>query len=208
MQFLKKLFGSSGPKNVTIEIDSVWQTDQAKRQGIGKEIQRADQSDAVAILVIAHFADSLRWVQEVTESISCQTPVMAVLADQLSASIASGLDVTHSDIIELIIAERHPLPRVDGKVLNDFAAVLPCRCRVTYHHSLEEPLMRQFAGDNLSRMLEMLGMQPDEKIESSMVTRAIRNAQKRLASALSSNSHSGLKADSMEEWFQKNVSKK
>ncbi|OYP34456.1 preprotein translocase subunit SecA [Rhodopirellula sp. MGV] len=207
MSLLKKLFGRTTPKNVTIEVDSVWQTDQAKHNGISQEIERADRSDAVAILTIAHFPDSLDWLQAICESCESETPLMAVLAKELSADIAAQLDVGPNDMIQLVVAERHPLTRVDDKVLKDFAAVLPCRCRVTYHLSLEEPLMQQFGGERISKMLEMLGMQPDERIESPIVTRAIRNAQKKISENVSPNGPSDLRANSMQEWFDKNVRK-
>ena len=46
--------------------------------------------------------------------------------------------------------------------------------------SLEDELMRRFGSDNLKNMMERLGMDDDQPIESKMVSRAVESAQKRV----------------------------
>ncbi|MDG5786650.1 preprotein translocase subunit SecA [Evansella sp. AB-P1] len=46
--------------------------------------------------------------------------------------------------------------------------------------SLEDTLMRRFGSENMSKMMERLGMDEDQPIESKMVSRAVEQAQKRV----------------------------
>ncbi|WP_339179430.1 preprotein translocase subunit SecA [Oceanobacillus sp. FSL W7-1293] len=46
--------------------------------------------------------------------------------------------------------------------------------------SMEDELMRRFGSDNLKAMMERLGMDDDQPIESKMVSRAVESAQKRV----------------------------
>ena len=46
--------------------------------------------------------------------------------------------------------------------------------------SLEDDLMRLFGSDNISSIMDKLGMEEDEPIEHKLVTRSIESAQKKL----------------------------
>src|SRR5690625_2029754 len=46
--------------------------------------------------------------------------------------------------------------------------------------SMEDELMRRFGSDNLKNMMDRLGMDDDQPIESKMVSRAVESAQKRV----------------------------
>ncbi|GAA0498989.1 preprotein translocase subunit SecA [Salinibacillus aidingensis] len=49
-----------------------------------------------------------------------------------------------------------------------------------FYLSLEDELMRRFGSDNMKSMMERLGMDEDQPIESKMVSRAVESAQKRV----------------------------
>ena len=49
-----------------------------------------------------------------------------------------------------------------------------------FYLSMEDELMRRFGSDNLRSMMEKLGMDDDQPIESRMVSRAVESAQKRV----------------------------
>ncbi|CDQ39011.1 MULTISPECIES: preprotein translocase subunit SecA [Virgibacillus] len=49
-----------------------------------------------------------------------------------------------------------------------------------FYLSMEDELMRRFGSDNLRSMMERLGMEDDQPIESKMVSRAVESAQKRV----------------------------
>lgn len=201
MSFFSRLFGTSQPEQANVAPDSIWLTRQAKHAALGRELRRADHSNAVAILLVAHFADTLSDIEAIVDQYKGQTPAMAVLAADLSSRAASGLASDPNQTIELIVAERHPLTTVDDQVLTEFAEQLPCQFRASYHIALDEPLMAVFAGESVTRMLEALGMDANEKIESRMVSKRIRQAQKRLSEKATGNRS----ADSMQQWLDLNL---
>jgi preprotein translocase subunit SecA len=49
-----------------------------------------------------------------------------------------------------------------------------------FYLSMEDELMRRFGSDNLKSMMERLGMDDDQPIESKMVSKAVESAQKRV----------------------------
>ncbi|MBP1969382.1 preprotein translocase subunit SecA [Virgibacillus natechei] len=49
-----------------------------------------------------------------------------------------------------------------------------------FYLSMDDDLMRRFGSDNLRSMMERLGMEDDQPIESKMVSRAVESAQKRV----------------------------
>lgn len=49
-----------------------------------------------------------------------------------------------------------------------------------FYLSMDDELMRRFGSDNMRGMMERLGMEEDEPIESKLVTRAVEQAQKRV----------------------------
>jgi hypothetical protein len=49
---------------------------------------------------------------------------------------------------------------------------------ITFHLSLEDKLLQEFAG-SIQPLLEKLGLSPEEPITNSMVTRSIKNAQEK-----------------------------
>ena len=51
-----------------------------------------------------------------------------------------------------------------------------------FYLSLEDDLMRLFGSDNISGIMDKLGMDEDEPIEHKLVTRSIENAQKKVES--------------------------
>ncbi|MBO6178709.1 MAG: preprotein translocase subunit SecA [Selenomonadaceae bacterium] len=49
-----------------------------------------------------------------------------------------------------------------------------------FYLSLEDDLLRLFAGDNIGKLMDKLGMDEDEPIEHSLITRSIEHAQKKV----------------------------
>lgn len=201
MSLLNKLFGSQYPKNVDVTADSVWLTRDAKYAGIARELAQLSGGDRVAILLVAHFADTLHQLQAIAEHYKGDTPVMAVLASELASSVANRFPTVENQVLDLMIAERHPLTSVDDQMLSGFAESLPCQCRVMYHLSLDEPIMQAFVGARVTEMIGALGFGENEKIESGMVAKRIRAAQQKLTEKATGNRN----AESMEEWFKLNL---
>jgi len=151
----------------------------------------------VAILLLAHFPDVLSRLSKLAAN-PTPVPVMAVLASDLSIDIANSLNLDTSATIDIIVDERHPLPSVDER-LEQFAGELPCRCRFVRHLSLEDPVINIFAGEWVQNVLKQLGMREDEAIESQMVSRRIKQAQRKIEG----RSFGSADAESAERWLEK-----
>lgn len=199
MGWLTNLFGEKGPANVELLPDSIWMTKQAKYAGIAKQLEDLSTSGTVAILLVAHFPDELERLSEIADGVT-GVPVMATLAKKLSTGIATNLNLNESNRVDVLVGERHPIPAVDQQV-EQFAGSFPCRVRVARHVSLEDSLINQFAGDSVAEVLKRIGMEENSAIQSSMVSRRITAAQKRIQGQV----QAGYDAESAEEWFRKNM---
>ncbi|MEZ6126787.1 MAG: hypothetical protein R3C49_27025 [Planctomycetaceae bacterium] len=199
MGIFDALFGGKKRTNVEINPDHIWMTTDAKFAGLAKEAEERSRSETVAILLVAHFPDVFARLEGLAEQRSWSVPCKVVFASNLNADLASGLKLDGSAIIDIIVAERHPLPSVDDR-LEQFADELTCRCRFSYHLSLEDAIIKAFAGDWISSVLKQVGMKETEAIESPMVSRRIRGAQKKIEG----RAFGSLDAESAEEWLEKN----
>ena len=178
------LFGGKKQTNVEVVPDHIWMTTDAKFAGLAKEAEERSNSETVAILLVAHFPDVLARLEELASQRTWDVPCEVVSAKNLNTQLASSLNLDESSVIDVIVAERHPLPSVDDR-LEEFASELPCRCRFSHHVSLEDAVMKVFAGDWVKNILRQMGMKEDEAIESQMVSRRIRQCSRK-----SKNEHS------------------
>ncbi|MBM4016193.1 MAG: preprotein translocase subunit SecA, partial [Planctomycetes bacterium] len=81
--------------------------------------------------------------------------------------------------LHVIGTERHEARRIDNQLRGRCARQGdPGSSR--FYLSLEDDLMRVFANDRVQRILELVGMTEDVDIQSGMVSRSIRRAQKRI----------------------------
>ena len=193
------LFGSKKRTNVEVILDHIWMTTDAKFTGLAKEAEERSRSETVAILLVAHFPDVLARLEEVASQKVWDVPCKAVSAGNLNSGLAASLNLEESAIIDIIVGERHPLPSVDDR-LEEFADELPCRCRFSHHVSLEDAVMKVFAGDWVKNVLKRLGVSEDEAIESQLVSRRIRQAQQKIEG----RAFGSLDAESAAEWLEKN----
>ena len=101
--------------------------------------------------------------------------------------------------LPVLVLERHPLRAHDDRVV-EFAEGLGGSAAVEFHVSLDDPLMKRFAGDWMQNVLRNLGMKEEEPIESPMVARRVKEAQNKMAK----HGMNERDADSAEEWMRKN----
>jgi preprotein translocase subunit SecA len=88
-------------------------------------------------------------------------------------------EVKEAGGLAIIGTERHESRRVDRQ-LRGRAGRQGDPGSSVFYVSFEDQLMRLFATDRVMKMLDTLGLKEGEMIESSMVTKAIENAQKRV----------------------------
>lgn len=93
--------------------------------------------------------------------------------------IVLGEGVPELGGLHIVGTERHESRRIDNQLRGRCARQGdPGSAR--FFLSLEDDLMRIFGSDNISSFMDKLGMDDDEPIEHSMVTKSIENAQKKV----------------------------
>jgi nucleotide-binding universal stress UspA family protein len=189
------------PSNITVLEDVIWMTKQARLDGIAQELAKTlrEPSERAAVIVVAHFQDSLDELQEIVGQLGSPELITFCKADTLERSASDWNALDESQVIDIVVGERHPLPAHDESLL-EFARSLRCRSRVVHHLSLVDPLMHIFSGEWVESLLKRLGMAEDEAIESKLVARQIKKAQMKIARQAVGDSP----ADSAESWMERN----
>ena len=118
MGFFESLFGG-GKRRVEQTTDRIWLSLNAKYAGVAKELDQRAKTEAVAVLLVAHFPDVLDRLSELAGR-QAYAHVRPTLARDLSGDLASSLRMEEQSTIELIVAERHPLPSAERR-LEQFA---------------------------------------------------------------------------------------
>ncbi len=192
------------PKNGNVEIlnDLIWLSKEAKLAGIAASLSErlADPDRPVAVMLVAHFQDYLDELHKLAEEAGgddCR--VYAVLAADLKEAGSPVETFDESNCIDILVAERHPLWLHDERLL-DYARAAPCHCRVVYHLSFDDALMRVFASERVENVLRNLGMSDDEPIKSRIVSRRVTKAQRKLQAGFWGD----LPASSAQEWLEFN----
>lgn len=180
MGLFDAIFGSKRPANLEVLPEQIWLTTEAKFAGIAKQLEQRSNADIFATLLVAHFPDVLAQLETLIDQSSGNVPCKAVLASQLKADLGTAFRSDGSALLEVIVAERHPLPAAEEQ-LEEFAGELPCRCRLSHHVSLDDAVVKSFVGPAMKDLLVSLGMVEDEAIESHMVSRRIRQSQQKIA---------------------------
>ncbi len=83
--------------------------------------------------------------------------------------------------LHIIGTERHESRRIDNQ-LRGRCARQGDPGSTRFYLSLEDDLMRLFGSDNISGIMDKLGMEEDEPIEHTLVTKSIESAQKKVES--------------------------
>jgi hypothetical protein len=207
------LFSWLNPKpSRVIEVDRVWLTKTAKLAGLAAEANGTGRP----VLILAHYADSLREVQEAFAAVrvpseTIESPLTAaeylrrITDDSRRAifALVSQLRPTEpaeatATPVPIFVAERHFVRSHDDEVRR-FAVGLGAPAGIVFFLSLDEPLMKKFSGEWVADILRNLGLEETQAIESQMVLRKIKAAQTKFAS----NARGDGPADSAEDWLQR-----
>jgi len=172
-----------------ISEDCVWRSDDARLRGVAREARRfAD--DGSSVLVVALTAAAL---DRLAEALADREPLRAPSAIErsslrarlgrpglvslaLPAALAPEAKPAAGVRVEFLVCGRQDRRQADDAIVA-FAAAIAAGAFVTFHHSLEDPLL---AGDSrhLGQILDRLGMNDDEPILHSFLTRSIERKQR------------------------------
>ena len=180
--FLKTLF-SVGGRPAWREI--VWLSTAAKLRGVRAAAKEAADAGR-PVLVVSHFPDVLRAAEAV--------------AEECGGTAASANDLPRTPRgAAVLVCERHPHPAKDDALAAAVAEELE-DADVQVHSSLDDPVLKVVVTDAVRRMLDQVGMEDDEAIESAMVGRRIRLAQEKLFGQTDPDACPN--AGSAEEWVR------
>lgn len=168
------LFGKSKPYKV---LDKVWISKAAKYAACAKMLQVNPDS-----LFITWF-DETR--DELKALLSGTAPVYK--ADQLGTISAQGR--------MLMFAEHHPLLAKEEMVFETLGLK-----EIPVLSGLDEPIFRKFGGERLIDIMRKLGVDENEVLGHSMITKSIERAQRKLQEKVITEQS----AKSQEEWFALN----
>jgi len=119
-----------------------------------------------------------------------EAEIVALAGQRGAVTIATNMAGRGTDIVlgegvaklgglHIIGTERHESRRIDNQ-LRGRAGRQGDPGSSRFYISLEDDLMRLFGGENIKGLIDRLGVNEDEPIEHSMITKSIENAQKKV----------------------------
>lgn len=162
-------------------------------------------------------------MEEVNQAITAGYHVMliyhfdetGIMLQKLTASTnlnGEKLDIRKSDQVELalrdkrftnlqvMVAEVYPMAGKDHILESIIHQNYP-GTKVIFYTSTDGPLMRAFGGEKIQNMMITLGLSENEKIEHSMVSKSIANAQEKIKNKVQFEKP----ATSKQEWMNINL---
>lgn len=130
------------------------------------------------------------WFEETAHALSKVLPAATILQ----------ADNVHRESIQnklVVFVEHYPLRTTEQQLFAQLQL-----SDVPVLSSLDEPFFRKFAGDRTIEIMQKLGMNEDEVLGHAMITKSIKNAQRKIESKIAFDH----KAISQQEWMDKNVS--
>jgi preprotein translocase subunit SecA len=181
-----RLFGKRKPAQTA---DCVWRSDAARLRGVCREAGEFAAEGVSSVLVVALSAAAL---DRFEAALADYAPLRATSvferdalrerlgrAGTVSVALPGALAPEASPVadarVEILVAGRHDRRVADDAIVR-FAESIAGAGFVTFHLSLDDPLLAAHVGD-LGPMLDKLGMTDDEPISHAFVSRAIEKAQ-------------------------------
>jgi len=181
--------------------DVVYKTEKAKFRAIVKDIKEAHGKGQPVLVGTTSIEKSERLsdllkregIQHVVlnaKQHEREANIVATAGQRGSVTIATNMAGRGTDIVlgegvreigglYILGTERHESRRIDNQ-LRGRAGRQGDPGRSRFYLSLEDDLLRIFAGDRLLRIMDFLGMEEDEPIEAKMISNAIEDAQRRV----------------------------
>ena len=173
--------------------DVIYKTKHAKRHETGQPIlvgtTSISQSEIISQLLkkenIVHNVLNAKYHEKEAEIIKDAGQMnMVTIATNMAGrgtDIKLGKGVAELGGLMIIGTERHESRRIDNQ-LRGRAGRQGDPGTTQFFLSLEDDLMRIFGSENISKFMDKLGMDEDEPITHSMITRSIEKAQKKVES--------------------------
>ena len=161
-------------------VDKIWMYETYKLKAFANEFNDKDT------IFIFWFDETLH---RVTDQFAGQS--------QGNVQLMNAREISPVHVVNrrVIMAEHYPLQEKENALFQKLGLQ-----EVKIWSALDEPLFRRFGGDKIIGMMKQLGMKEEEAIEHNMISKAIRNAQDKIANELSFEQSARSQAD----WLEKN----
>ncbi|MDB5038320.1 MAG: secA, partial [Bacteriovoracaceae bacterium] len=183
------------------EPDVVYKSEKAKFRAIAKDIKACNEKGQPVLVGTVSIEKSER-LSELLKREGIQHVVLNAKQHEREAGIVAGAgqrgavtiatnmagrgtDIVLGEGIKdvgglyILGTERHESRRIDNQ-LRGRSGRQGDPGKSKFYLSLEDDLLRIFAGDRLLKVMNFLGMEEDEPIEANMISRAIEDAQTRV----------------------------
>lgn len=187
--------------------DQVWFSQAAKWRSLVAQAQTP--TPEIWRLFIAHFPYTLTEFQARLEDVGLgvtntrlpqsEGPVGLALARTLPATF-NLTRMEPPQTAQLIVVEHYPLPEPDQALIT-LAESWPGPAQLTFHTSLDDPLLQRFGGERVRLLFHQLELAETMPIGSPLVNQTIAGAQKKLARRVPVEQ----RADSAAQWFNINL---
>lgn len=189
--------------------DKVWLNKIAKFKGLYKFVNEIAQTGANA-LIVNHFDDTQEEVLLMLDQlgVSHQTidadslitkpsRVFVVHANHLSQLKALPQYLAQGNQLQVIISEHYPSYEKDQEVLQQLREHLS-NAPICFFTSLDEPFMQRFGGERITGLMETLGLNENESLAHSLITKSITKAQQKIEKEVPAY----INATSQQAWFE------
>ncbi|MCA9089746.1 MAG: hypothetical protein KDA90_14065 [Planctomycetaceae bacterium] len=207
------IFGRRNPQ--ALVLDRVWLKDKLLWQNLRREIDE-ELTAGLHVILVAHFPQ--RWDQlvnwlnaqeldfedwqprswrDIRQNLASSAPRIWLLPVQDIPQYDPQLDEAGLELpVTVMASEHHPHPEGD-RPLHELALGIPARGGIVFQVALDQPLFGSLG--QLTALLQTLGMDTNECIDSPMVCKQIGRLQQRIARQVKTHGP----ADSAGEWMQR-----
>ncbi len=181
--------------------DVIYKTEEAKFRAVINEIVRRNKkgqpllvgtvsienseliSDLLAAEGVEHSVLNAKFHEQEAEIVAAAgelgTVTIATNMAGRGTDIVLGDGVAALGGLHIIATERHESRRIDNQ-LRGRAGRQGDPGSTQFYLSLEDDLMRKFGGEQVHGLMDRMGIEDDQPIESKMVTRSIENSQRKV----------------------------
>lgn len=192
MSWWNWLLGGGARKNIP-QSEQIWMTGRVRDEQVVAHLKGA--APETRVILVVHFCEDRDALRDRlgrdridVEEIEPRSPDhledlvrgpgrYLVYSDALKPQGVASTRPPADTPLELLMVSRPMRYAVDEQILA-FARELSSPVQLQVFSALEDPLVRAFSGNRVRELLKTLGMAEGEAIESAMVTRQIRKAQK------------------------------
>ena len=186
-----------------------------------REAILAQLAEQRSVWVVTHFAETFSEVQEalakweldykIIDRAMTPSETLDVVRQSGSREIVLGLSellvpidsgLENSDEIELtmVVLERYPLIEFDERLVK-FAQQIPAKVRFGYLLAINDTIFKRIFPDTVFELLKQMGLQDNELITSTMISRRLDATIKRESQKYQGKTK---RANSIEEWYKLN----